>query len=88
MLSTLITYSAANKFRETRRSRTTISILIVIVLMILMDTAICIIDIHNVVREISRTLTSNSDLSIADRYMLTENLPGAVEDALYAWMVK
>lgn len=58
------------------------------VLMLLMDTAICIIDVSDAIREITLTLTSNTNMSLADRYALTDNFPWAVEDALYAWMVR
>ncbi|KIP03865.1 hypothetical protein PHLGIDRAFT_222482 [Phlebiopsis gigantea 11061_1 CR5-6] len=60
--------------------------LTLMVLMLLMDTAICIIDVSNAIHEITLTITSNSDISLADRYTLTDNFPWAVEDALYAWM--
>lgn len=56
--------------------------------MFFMDTAMFIIDVNNTIKEISYTLTSDSDLSLADRYSLTENLPWPVEAALYAFMVR
>lgn len=54
--------------------------------MLMLDTAMCIIDVNNAIREISYTLTSNSADSLADRY---DNmvLPWPVENALYAFMV-
>lgn len=60
----------------------------VVLTMFLMDTVICIIDVNNAIKELSYTLTSNSDLSLADRYSLTDNLPWPVESALYAFMVR
>lgn len=62
--------------------------LAVVVTMFLMDTAIFFIDVNNAVKEISWTLTSNYDLSFADRYELTFALPWPVESALYAFMVR
>lgn len=60
----------------------------IILAMFLMDTSMCIIDVNNAIREISYTLTSNSTMSLADRYNLTDNLPWPVENALYAYMVR
>lgn len=60
----------------------------VVLTMFLMDTVICIIDVNNAIKELSYTLTSSSDLSLADRYSLTDNLPWPVESALYAFMVR
>lgn len=54
--------------------------------MFFMDSAICVIDVNNAIKEISYTLTSNSDLSLSDRYSLTDNLPWPAESALYAFM--
>ena len=59
----------------------------VVLLMFLMDTSIFFIDVNNAVKEIMFTLTSSSDLSLPDRYSLTDNLPWPVESALYAFMV-
>ena len=61
---------------------------IVVLIMFLLDTSMCIIDVNNAIREITLTLTSTSPLSLADRYDLTDNLPYVVENALYAWMVR
>lgn len=55
--------------------------------MFLMDCATSIIDVNNAIREITLTLTSNSPLSLTDRYALTDNLPWPVQGALYAYMV-
>ena len=55
--------------------------------MFLMDTSMCIIDVNNAIREMTDTLTSNSSLSLADRYALTASFPWPVESALYAFMV-
>jgi len=54
--------------------------------MFLLDTATCIIDVNNAIREITLTLTSTSPLSLADRYELASNLPWPVESALYSYM--
>ena len=55
--------------------------------MLMMDTAICIIDINGAIREITLTLTAASEMSLADRYALKDGYPWTVEDALYGWMV-
>ena len=60
---------------------------VIVLMMFLMDSSICIIDVNNAIKELSYTLTSNLDLSLADRYSLTDNLPWSVESALYAFMV-
>ena len=55
--------------------------------MLMLDTAMCIIDINNAIREITLTLYPASSGSLADRYAdLT--LPWPVENALYAFMVR
>ena len=56
--------------------------------MFLLDTAIAIIDVNNAIREITLTLTSNSSLSLSDRYELTNNLPWPVQSSLYAFEVR
>jgi hypothetical protein len=58
-----------------------------VLLMLLLDTAMWFIDIHDAISEITLTLTSTSNLSLSDRYALTDNLPFPVETALYAFMV-
>ena len=60
----------------------------IILLMFLLDVATSIIDVNNAIREITLTLTSNSSLSLADRYALTFNFPWPVQGALYAYMVR
>ena len=55
--------------------------------MLMLDTAMCIIDINNAIREITLTLYPASSGSLADRYNdLT--LPWPVENELYAFMVR
>ena len=56
--------------------------------MFLMDTAIFVIDIRNTIKEISLTLTSNWDVSLQERYALTDTLPWQIAAALYAFMVR
>lgn len=56
--------------------------------MVALDTAMFVIDIRNTVKEVSLTLTSTADLSLEDRYALTDNLPWAVQSALYAFLVR
>ncbi|EJF61537.1 hypothetical protein BD309DRAFT_931103 [Dichomitus squalens] len=72
--------------RRDRRNKMSIFTFAVVFIMFLLDTSMCIIDVNNAIREISLTLTSTSTLSLSDRYALTDNLPYAVENALYAWM--
>ena len=73
--------------RGGNRSKMSTVTFMVVLVMFLMDTSICIIDVNNAIREITLTLTSTSSLSLEDRYALTYNLPYAVENALYAFMV-
>lgn len=61
---------------------------VIVVIMFLMDSVICIIDVNNAIKELSWTLTSNADLSLADRYALTDALPWPVLSVLYAFMVR
>ena len=61
---------------------------IVVFVMFLLDSAMCIIDVNDAIKELSFTLTSDSSLSLADRYDLTNTLPWPVETALYAFMVR
>ena len=63
-------------------------LLAVVFAMFVLDTAMFVIDIRNAIQEISYTLTSNSTLSFADRYALTDNLPWPVQSALYAFLVR
>lgn len=56
--------------------------------MVALDTAMFVIDIRNTVKEVSLTLTSSADLSLEDRYALTDSLPWAVQSALYAFLVR
>ena len=55
--------------------------------MFLLDTATSTIDVNNAIRELTLTLTSDSSLSLADRYALTYNLPWPVQSSLYAFEV-
>ncbi|KZV70601.1 hypothetical protein PENSPDRAFT_752404 [Peniophora sp. CONT] len=71
------------------KSRTKMSIVIfaIILSMLMLDTAICIIDVHNAIRTITSTLypTSSGSESLTDRYdNLT--LPWMVENALTGFM--
>ncbi|KIP09011.1 hypothetical protein PHLGIDRAFT_350665 [Phlebiopsis gigantea 11061_1 CR5-6] len=77
---------AAKILLRRRRSTVSITIFIIILLMFLMDTAMYFIDINDALKEVSYTLTRNSDLSLPDRYALIDNLPFPVESALYAFM--
>lgn len=55
--------------------------------MLILDTALCIIDVNDAIREVTFTLYSTSSGSLADRY---DNLilPAApVESVLYPFMV-
>lgn len=54
--------------------------------MLMLDTAMCIIDVNNAIREITFTLYPTSSDSLADRYNNVV-LPWPVENALYAFMV-
>lgn len=56
--------------------------------MFLLDTATSIIDVNNAIREITLTLTSDSPLSLSDRYALTDSLPWPVQSSLYAFEVR
>lgn len=60
----------------------------IILIMFLLDTAMCILDVNNAIREITLTLTSTSPLSLSDRYDLTDNLPYDVTNSLFAYMVR
>ncbi|VDB86988.1 unnamed protein product [Peniophora sp. CBMAI 1063] len=72
--------------KKKARSKFSVAIFGVIVTMLMLDTATCIIDVNNAIREITFTLTSTSADSLADRY---DNLvlPWPVENALYAFMM-
>lgn len=59
----------------------------VILIMFLLDTAMCVLDVNNAIRELTLTLTSTSPLSLSDRYELTFNLPYSVTNSLFAYMV-
>lgn len=89
-VSVLVVINANQLTNTSRRGRSNIStfLWIIILLMFLLDTAMCIIDVNNAVREITYTLMSTSSASLADRYKLTNNLPYPVEGALYAFMVR
>ncbi|KZV70613.1 hypothetical protein PENSPDRAFT_685327 [Peniophora sp. CONT] len=69
------------------KSRTRISsaIFAVVLIMLMLDTAMCIIDVNNAIREITLTLYPTSSDSLADRYSNLV-LPWPVENALYAFM--
>ncbi|VDB99127.1 unnamed protein product [Peniophora sp. CBMAI 1063] len=69
------------------KSRTKISIGIfgVVLTMLLLDTAMCIIDVNNAIREITFTLYATASGTLADRYNNLV-LPWPVENALYAFM--
>ncbi|KIP02169.1 hypothetical protein PHLGIDRAFT_130883 [Phlebiopsis gigantea 11061_1 CR5-6] len=84
----LVLIVIAGNILTQKQRRTTISLVTftVVLLMFLMDTSIFFIDVNNAVKEIMFTLTSSSDMSLQDRYSLTDNLPWPVESALYAFM--
>ena len=63
-------------------------LLAVVLAMCALDTAMYIIDVRNAVQEISYTLTSQSTLSLPDRYALTANFPWPVQSALYGFLVR
>lgn len=60
---------------------------IIIITMFLLDTAICILDVHNALLVITLTLTSTAPLSLADRYAAS-NIPWIVDLPLFAYMVR
>ncbi|KAI0717645.1 hypothetical protein C8Q72DRAFT_789561 [Fomitopsis betulina] len=68
-----------------RRSRASLTIFFIIVLMFLLDTTTSIIDVNNAIREVTLTLTSTSHQSFKERYALTKSLPYPVQSALYAY---
>ena len=55
--------------------------------MLLLDTSLCIIDVNNLIREVTFTLTSDSPVTLAERYSKLI-LPWRVESALFAYMVR
>lgn len=60
----------------------------IIFIMFLLDTAIFSLDVYDVKQEITMTLTSNSPLSLSDRYALTDSLPWSVSNSLLAYIVR
>ncbi|KIP05296.1 hypothetical protein PHLGIDRAFT_161197 [Phlebiopsis gigantea 11061_1 CR5-6] len=54
--------------------------------MVVLDTAMFFIDVNNAVKEVSYTLTSSSDLDLADRYARIAFLPYTTQAALYAFI--
>ncbi|VDC03905.1 unnamed protein product [Peniophora sp. CBMAI 1063] len=67
------------------RTQTSIAIFIIILTMFMLDTAICIIDIHNTIRPITVTLYSTYPESLTDRYA-SLTLPWMTENALTSFM--
>lgn len=63
-------------------------LLAIVLVMLVLDSALYIIDISNTIKEISDTLTSHAPLSLTDRYALTNDLPWPVESALYSFLVR
>ncbi|KIP02129.1 hypothetical protein PHLGIDRAFT_309382 [Phlebiopsis gigantea 11061_1 CR5-6] len=61
-------------------------IFVVVFVMFLMDTAMFFIDINDTIKVVSYTLTSNANLSLQDRLLLTYTLPYPVQSAMYAFM--
>ena len=59
----------------------------IIVTMLLLDGAICIIDVHNAIRTITSTLYPTSSGSLEDR-LNNLDLPWMVENALTGFMVR
>ena len=55
--------------------------------MLLLDTALCILDVNSAIREITGTIMSNSTESLTDRYNGLVP-PGNIEAVLYAFMVR
>ena len=71
-----------------RRSSMSLILFVMVIAMLMIDTALYIIDINNTIKEVSYTLTSDAPLPLADRYALTNNLPWPAESALYAFLVR
>jgi len=59
---------------------------IILLTMLLLNTASGIIDVNNAIREITLTLMSTSSLSLTDRYALVNSLPWPIESVIYAFM--
>ena len=59
-----------------------------ILILLLLDTAICILDVNNAIREVTFTLTSSAPLTLNERYVLTSSLPYAVDKLIFAYMVR
>ena len=70
-----------------KRSKLALTMFGTIVILLLLDTAMCILDVNNAIRELTFTLTSTAPLTLAERYDLTSNLPYAVTNSLFAYMV-
>ena len=60
---------------------------LVILTMFVLDTAMCILDVHNAIQEITLTLTSTAPLSLTERYTLLNTIPWSVTNSLFAYMV-
>ena len=54
---------------------------LVVLSMFLMDTAMFFIDINDAVKEVSYTLTSNTNISLQERLFLIGTLPYPVQSA-------
>lgn len=59
----------------------------VILSMLILDTALCVLDVNSVIQEISDTLTSDSTASLQERYK-NKYSSWAVGNAPFAFMVR
>ncbi|VDC03908.1 unnamed protein product [Peniophora sp. CBMAI 1063] len=72
--------------KPARRNAMSTFIFVVILTMFMLDTAMCIIDVNNAIREVTLTLFSTSLGTVADRYDSLA-LPWTVENAIYSFMM-
>ena len=70
-----------------KRSKFPTAMFLVILTMFVLDTAMCILDVHNAIQEITLTLTSTAPLSLTERYTLLNTIPWSVTNSLFAYMV-
>ncbi|KAK7678290.1 hypothetical protein QCA50_018638 [Cerrena zonata] len=77
----------AGRIQFRKGSRLSVTMFGVILIIFLLDTAGCVLDVNNAIREITLTLTSTSSLSLSDRYASTFNLPYSISNSLFAYMI-
>ena len=70
-----------------KRSKFPTAMFLVILTMFVLDTAMCILDVHNAIQEITLTLTSTAPLLLTERYSLLSTIPWSVTNSLFAYMV-